>query len=210
MVSTVVTGEGTVSAVMTRCPISVRDDAPLRTVASVLAGSRISAVPVVDAAGAPIGVVSEIDLIHAGLNHDLDRRTARDVVTGPVVSVAADEPLPAAARRLTEAGVRRLFVVEDGRLTGVLARRDLLTRYLRSDDEIHANVEHDVRALLQGGGELVTVEVRDGVVLLLGRVGWRSELGALGAAAAAVPGVVEVRNRVGYFWNDTPSDRSAR
>jgi CBS domain-containing protein len=202
MVSTVVTCEGTVSAVMTRCPISVPADAPLRTVASVLAGSRVSAVPVVDRAGAPIGVVSEIDLIRAGLAHDLNRRTARDVMTDPVVSVASDEPLPAAARRLSEAGVRRLFVVEDGRLTGVLSRRDLLAGYLRSDDEIREDVEHDVGALLSGR-ELVTVDVRDGVVLLLGRVGWRGELGALGATAAAVHGVVEVRNRVGYFWDDT-------
>jgi CBS domain-containing protein len=203
------TPDATVSAVMTRCPISVPADAPLRTVTQVLAGSRVGAVPVVDRTGAPIGVVSEIDLIRAGLDQDLDRRTARDVMTGPVVSVAADEPLPVAARRLTEAGVRRLFVVEDGRLTGVLSRRDLLAGYLRSDDEIHAGVERGVRALLSGR-ELVTVEVRDGVVLLLGRVGWRSELGALGAAAAAVPGVVEVRNRVGYFWDDMPGGRSAR
>jgi len=208
VVSTVVTADATVSAVMTRCPISVPADAPLRTVASVLAGSRVSAVPVVDRAGTPIGVVSEIDVLRAGLEQDLDRCTARDVMTGPVVSVAVDEPLPAAARRLTEAGVRRLFVVEDGRLTGVLARRDLLTGYLRSDDELHADVEHGVRALLSGR-ESVTVDVRDGVVLLLGRVGWRGALGALGEATAAVPGVVEVRNRVGYLWDDT-RERSAR
>lgn len=209
MVSTVVTNDATVSAVMTRCPISVPADAPLGTVASVLAGRRVGAVPVVDGAGAPIGVVSEIDLIRAGLDQDVDRRTARDVMTGPVMSVAVDEPLPAAARRLSEAGVRRLFVVEDGRLTGVLSRRDLLAGYLRADDDIRVDVEHGVQARLTGR-ELVSVEVRDGVVLLLGRVGWRSELEPLGAAAAAVPGVVEVRNRVGYFWNDAPGGRSAR
>jgi osmotically-inducible protein OsmY len=65
-----------------------------------------------------------------------------------------------------------------------------------------------VRALLTGR-ELVTVEVRDGVVLLLGRVGWRGELEPLGATAAAVPGVVEVHNRVGYLWDDT-CERSVR
>jgi osmotically-inducible protein OsmY len=75
---------------------------------------------------------------------------------------------------------------------------------------VRAQVEHDVRALLSGPDELVNVTVRDGVVLLLGRVGWRSELGPLGAAAAAVPGVVEVRNRVGYFWDDGTVARGAR
>jgi CBS domain-containing protein len=205
----VVTDDATVSAVMTRCPISVPADAPLRTVAGVLAGRRVSAVPVVDRAGTPIGVVSEIDLIRAGMEQDLDRNTASEVMTGPVVSISADAPLPAAAHRLAEAGIRRLFVVEDGRLTGVLSRRDLLAGYLRADDEIHADVEHDVRALLRER-ELVTAEVRDGVVLLLGRVEWHSEVAPLGEAAAAVAGVVEVRNRVGYLWNDQTRERSAR
>lgn len=210
MATTVVSGGATVSAVMTRLPISVPAEAPLPTVAAVLAGRQISAVPVIDRAGAPVGVVSELDLIRAGLRHDVDSRTARDVMTGPIVTVAAGEPLAAAARLLASAGVRRLFVVEDGRLTGVLARRDLLTAYLRPDDEVRAQVEHDVRALLSGPDELVNVTVRDGAVLLLGRVGWRSELGPLSAAAAAVPGVVEVRNRVGYLWDDGTVARGAR
>jgi len=208
MATTMMRGGATVSAVMTRCPVSVPAEASLRTVAAVLAGRRISGVPVVDPAGMPIGVVSEIDLIRTGrhLPRDLDRYTARDVMTGPVVTVAADEPLSVAARLLASAGVRRLFVVEDGRLAGVLARCDLLTTYLRPDDEVRAQVERDVRALLSEGDELVNVTVRDGVVLLLGRVGWRSELGPIGAAAGAVPGVVEVHNRIGYFWDDGPAD----
>ncbi len=210
MATTMVSDGATVSAVMTRLPVSVPAAAPLPTVAAVLASRQVSAVPVVDRAGAPVGVVSELDLIRAGLRHDVDSRTARDVMTGPIVTVTAGEPLAAAARLLVSAGVRRLFVVENGRLTGVLARRDLLTAYLCPDDEVRAQVEHDVRALLSGPDELVNVTVRDGVVLLLGRVGWRSELGPLGAAAAAVPGVVEVRNRVGAFWDDGTVARGAR
>jgi CBS domain-containing protein len=212
MATTVMPDGATVSAVMTRLPISVPVDAPLRTVAAVLAGRRVSAVPVVDRTGAPVGVVSELDLIRTGTHvpDDLDRYTARDVMTGPVVTVAADEPLAVAVRLLASAGVRRLFVVDEGRLIGVLARCDLLTAYLRPDDEVRVQVEQDVRALLSGPEELVNVTVRDGVVLLLGRVGWRSELGPIGAAAAAVSGVVEVRNRVGYFWDDGPAARSAR
>ena len=49
----------TVADVMTRCPVSVRPDTPFRAVAALLAGRRISAVPVVDDRGAPVGVVSE-------------------------------------------------------------------------------------------------------------------------------------------------------
>jgi CBS domain-containing protein len=187
----------TVADVMTRRPVSVRADTPLETVAAVLAGSRISAVPVVDDRGTATGVVSELDLIRAGA----DAGVAADVMTGPVRTVAATEPVSSAARLLADARVRRLFVVERGRLAGVLARRDLLRTYLRADDDIRAQVESAVRALVPDT-DTVNATVVDGVVLLVGRVRWRSQLPPLGAAASVVPGVVEVRNRVGFVWDD--------
>lgn len=197
-------GEDMVQSAMTRCPISVPADAAFRTVVAVLTGNKISAVPVVDASGGPVGVVSEIDLIRCGLRGEgaVDGCSARDLMTSPVVTVLADSSLSTAARLLAAARVRHLFVVEEGRLVGVLSRRDLLSGYLRDDDAIREQVEHDVQLLLRGRGEVVTVSVRDGVVLLLGRVGWRSGLSLVDDVVAAVPGVVEVRNRMGFFWDD--------
>jgi CBS domain-containing protein len=196
----------TVADVMTRCPVSVRPDTPFRAVAAVLTGRRISAVPVVDDRGAPVGVVSESDLIEPR-----GRLTARELMSSPVTTVGADESLTTAARRLTSAGVRRLFVVVDGRLAGVVARRDLLRNYLCADDVLRARVEEAVAPLAAGRGEFVNVTVEHGIVLLLGRVQWRREVGPVGAAAAEVPGVVEVRNRLGYFWDDhTAPARSHR
>jgi predicted transcriptional regulator len=192
--------DATVADVMTRCLVSVRPDAPLATVAALLARGGISAVPVVDECGAPIGVVAEIDLMRAGG----DRRTAGDVMSGPVRTVAAGESVSTAARLLGESGVRRLFVVEAGRLAGVLARRDLLRTYLRGDDEIRAQVESTVRGLVPDT-DTVNAVVADGVVLLLGRVQWRSQVDPLGVAASVVPGVVEVCNRVGFVWDDAPA-----
>jgi osmotically-inducible protein OsmY len=98
--------------------------------------------------------------------------------------------------------VRQLFVVVDGRLAGVVARRDLLRSYLCPDGVLRARVEEAVAPLAAGRGEFVNVSVEHGIVLLLGRVQWRGEVGPVGAAAAEVPGVVEVRNRLGYFWDD--------
>jgi CBS domain-containing protein len=187
----------TVADVMTRCPVSVRPDTPFRAVAALLTGRRISAVPVVDDRGAPVGVVSESDLINArGLP------TAGELMSSPVVTVGANEAVTTATRRLTRAGVRRLFVVVDGRLAGVVARSDLLRTYLCTDDVLRDRVEAAVAPLAAGRGEFVNVTVEHGIVLLLGRVQWRGEVGPVGEAAAEVPGVVEVRNRLGYFWDD--------
>lgn len=185
----------TVGSVMTRCPVSVPAGAPFATVAAILSRRRISAVPVVDRDGRLIGVVSEADLIGG---RDGAGVTARELMTRAVRTVTADETLPAATRQLAEAGVRRLFVTENGRLVGVLSRRDLLSTYLRDDDEIRADVERELAAL----SDRVNVSVQDGVVLLLGRVEWRSARATIAERVRAVPGVVEVADRLGYVFDD--------
>jgi CBS domain-containing protein len=185
----------TVGSVMTRCPVTVPAGAPFATVAAILSRKRIGAVPVVGKDGRLIGVVSEADLIGG---RDGAGVTARELMSRQQKTVAADTTLPAAARQLAEAGVRRLFVTEHGRLVGVLSRRDLLTTYLRDDDTIRADVEHVVA---EHAGQ-VNVSVRDGVVLLLGRVEWRSTRAVIAERVRAVPGVVEVADRLGYLFDD--------
>lgn len=183
-----------VADVMTRCPVSVPGDASLQTVAGVLSHHRISAVPVVDRRGRPVGVVSEADLIDAA-----EATTARELMTSPVRTVAEDVTLRAASRLLTRTGVRRLFVTERGRLTGVVSRRDLLTTLLRDDDAIRDEVERQVRPLLDRAPFQVSVD--DGVVLLLGRAEWRGTLAVADERVRAVPGVIEVRNRLDYVFD---------
>ena len=183
----------TVGQVMTRCPVSVRAGAPFATVAAVLARHAIGAVPVVDRDGRVLGVVSEGDLIGG---RDGAGMTARDLMHPPR-TVAEDTSLPAAARLLTVAGTRRLFVTEDGRLVGVLSRRDLLTAYLREDDAIRVDVER-----VLSDQPPITVTVNDGIVLLLGRVEWRSTRAAVDSRVRAVPGVVDLQDRLGFVFDD--------
>jgi CBS domain-containing protein len=203
----------TVATVMTRCPVTVSPHTPFHGIAALLSGSRIGAVPVTDDSGALVGVVSEMDLIRAGVraSSSLADLTARDVMNARPATTRAAEPLPAAARQLSSAGVRRLFVVEGGRLVGVLSRRDLLRSYLRADDDIREQVERDVLASLPREHTVVHAGVENGVVLLVGRVQWRSALAGIDTVVRAVPGVVEVRNRLGFQWDDGVGPRrSAR
>jgi CBS-domain-containing membrane protein len=147
----------------------------------LLAKQRISAVPVVGDSGAPIGVVSEADLLarfrdpqHALFagHHAKDESRkakallARDLLTAPVVTIEARASLAAAAIRLAGKDVRRLFVVEDTKLVGVVSRRDLLSTFRRPDEEIRGEIER------------------------------------AGALSSEVPGVVDVRNRLDFVWDD--------
>lgn len=194
----------TVRDVMTRCPISVPASASFQTVAAVLSRNLISAVPVVDRNSRPVGVVSEADLIGAP-----SVRTARDLMTSPVRTVAEATTLPTASRMLADAGVRRLFVIEHGRLVGVLSRRDLLKSYLVDDDVVHEQVQRALLAVLPDQRSPLTVSVDDGVVLLLGLVEWRSSLAAVDERVRAVPGVVQLLDRLGYVFDDGARPRLA-
>jgi osmotically-inducible protein OsmY len=70
------------------------------------------------------------------------------------------------------------------------------------DEDIRLRVEQAVRAALPDRGEIVRARVGRGVVLLVGRVVWRSELARIDRIVREIPGVVEVRDRIGFVWND--------
>jgi hypothetical protein len=192
----------TVGDVMTRCPVSVPTDAPFATLVALLTRNRISAVPVTDRGGLLVGVVSEADLVDAPQD-----AVAGDLTTTALRTVAEDEMLPTAARRLAEAGLRRLFVTSRGRLVGVLSRADLLKCYVVDDGIVRARVQRALLPLLPDQCSPVEVSVRDGVVLLLGRVEWRSSRAAVDERVRAVAGVVEVLDRLGYVFDDGPRRR---
>lgn len=215
--------QGTVRTVMTADPATVRPDTPFKEIVQLLAERAVSAVPVVDDDGVPVGVVSEADLLvrtekqgRAKLGwlsrwsrHErLPGRTAAELMTVQPLTIGPDETLPEAARVLSAAGVRRLLVVDgDGRLIGVVARRDLLRPFLLSDDRLRSQVREDVlwRALWLKPAE-VRVEVDEGVVTLAGTVERRSEAELAARLADALPGVVAVQNQLAYTWDDVGGD----
>lgn len=217
----------TVASVMTRAPITVRPATPYKDIVDLLCTHQISAVPVLDALGRPVGVVSEADLIAKHTQSQakqprLATRTSRqrwrkahgqvamDLMTSPVTTIAADSSLPEAAEIFAHTGLRRLFVVSEGALIGVLARRDLLRVFDRSDRDTCAEVEEHLagRALLTGTDELY-VDVTDGVATVIGSVTRRTHAQRIGELIAEVRGVVMVRNRLCYQIDDVGGHGSA-
>ena len=217
--------EPTVASLMTREVVTAEPATPFKDLVARLTEGAFSALPVVDADGRPVGVVSEADLIpkeeYRGGTEDApslfagrDTRhrwqqahgtTAADVMTSPVITAGPDEAASAAAHRLAVEGVRRLFVVDaDGRLAGVLSRRDLLRVFLRTDDQIERQVATQVlQRTLWLEPTAVDVAVADGVVTLTGHLERRSEVEIAVRLTRALPGVVAVVGELTHSWDDT-------
>jgi CBS domain-containing protein len=215
-----VVDETTVASVLTANVVSVAPATPFRDLVATMAEHGVSALPVVDDHGRPIGVVSEADVLakqefHGGLDelphgdragrerwYRAQGRNAAEVMTTPVRCVHADEPVTAAARLLAEAGIRRLFVIDrDSHLVGVVSRRDLLRVYLCGDEELRART---AELLVKAGFSPDAIEVRitDGVATVDGEVAGRAEGAAALRLVRAVPGVVGVRDDLRYPVDD--------
>src|SRR5205807_1770895 len=115
--------------------------------------------------------------------------TAQDLMTARVVTARPDEDLGTAARRMLERDVKRLPVVQDGWLVGIVSRHDLLRYFERSDRDIQV----DVTALLSdplaaSEAQDLTCRVVDGVVSLDGDVRFESDKRVLAAMVARIPG----------------------
>jgi CBS domain-containing protein len=94
----------------------------------LIAENRVSAIPIVDWSGIPIGIVSESDLLldKTTLSHPQDS-VASKIMTSPVITVAAGASRSQAASLMRERNVRRLVVVDEGgRIAGIVSRSDLL------------------------------------------------------------------------------------
>jgi len=160
----------TVRDFMTSPVTTISPHTGLKEAATLLRSGGFSALPVVDAQGRVIGVLSEADLLvqtegpaPAAGAHRPDI-LACHLMGRPATTVRADAPLGEAAHLMHRQGVRRLPVVDDdGRPVGIVSCGDLLEVFLRSDEEIRLDV---VRWLRTTGMPDVEVAVEDGVVML--------------------------------------------
>ena len=122
-------------------------------------------------------------------------------MTSPPITIRPDATIAAAARLMNAHHVRFLPVVDsDGKLLGIVSRRDLLSVFLRPDAEIARQVGEIFTDLLPGGATCIQVAVRNGVVTLTGQSEEAAEEGLIPIAvrlAWDVDGVVDVVDKVG-------------
>ncbi|MBW4024046.1 MAG: CBS domain-containing protein [Proteobacteria bacterium] len=155
----------TAADIMTRDVVTARPEDPVRRVAQLLADHDISAVPICDEAGALIGMLSEGDLMRpfgqenmlkrawwlsllaegTDLAPDfvdyvrMDSRLARDLMTTPVISVSATTTLVEMAGLMTDHKIKRLPILQDGKLVGMVSRSDVVRAMARAPADMGAD-----------------------------------------------------------------------
>ena len=219
--------------VMTSPAITVPPDMPVSEIARLLIERAISAVPVIGANGELVGIVSEGDLLRR-VEADTDRHRpqwlellldsnvaaadfarshgafARDVMTANVVTAKPDTELAEIASLLERRRIKRVPVMEQGKVVGIVSRANLLhalvaVRRAGTDTvDTDADIRTELRARLgrNSGVDLdrVNIVVSDGIVHLWGTVKSENQRRALHAAASGMSGVRSVEDHLHHDW----------
>ena len=204
--------------VMTAPAVTVPVDASFTEIVEALLAHGISGLPVVDEDGRLAGIVTEADLISKEAYGSRRRRalelvadyfrgqdpqwvrkaagrTARDVMTADVTTTSPDDDITAVARRMVESHYKRLPVVKDGRVVGIVSRHDLLRPFYRDDAEITADIARVLDDPLSvPETHRVEPSVAGGIVRLDGTVQWPHDRVLVEALIRRIPGVVSVDN----------------
>ena len=215
--------------IMSRDVVCVGPEESVRAMAQTMLARRISGLPVVDGERRVLGIVSEGDLIRRPeletdqarggwlslfISNDENARgfikshglKAREVMTQPAICIAPDAPVAEVVRLLERHHVKRLPVVEGGKLVGLVTRADLLralaayrapSPVAASDAELRARIEALLRTENWAASAIVNVQVENGVAQLWGTVDSPAQRDALILAVRGVPGVRDVQAHLG-------------
>jgi CBS domain-containing protein len=190
--------------VMTTDVVVVGADTPARDAARLLAERGFTALPVVDPLGALVGVVSETELLKDRLPQDprwlvhgepaAARQTPADavaqVMTKAPVTVNPNSDLAEVAGLMLDHGVRSVPVVHEGRLVGIVTRRDMLRSITRADWVVEAEIHH--RLGMVGGAQRWQVAVSGGKVSIVDKGNSATERHVVDVLVRAVAGVTDV------------------
>lgn len=221
--------------VMVSPVVTVTPSASVRDVAKLLLERRISAVPVVDTQGKLVGIVSEGDLVRrVEIGTDRHRswwlllladertlaadyikthsRKVEDIMTRNVITATPETPLSEIARLLEKHRIKRVPIVRNGQLVGIVSRSNLVQAVASSGSKLEVPVsDTSIREKLlahlnaQGWAHtgLLNATVHDGVVDLWGIIGSEIERKAIRVAAETMPGVRAVNDHM-VVWHQEP------
>ncbi|MCW2236879.1 CBS domain-containing protein [Azospirillum canadense] len=216
--------------IMTRQVITIDPDSTVTDAAQRMLENRISGLPVCDADGRLLGIISEGDLLRraetgtvrraswwlamfAGASstqaHDYSKshgRRVRDVMSTNLVAVNEDSPIEEVVRRMESHRIKRVPVVHDGRLVGIISRANLLhvlatiapdvAPAAADDGALRDRILQTLRAEPWAPEISDNIVVRNGVVHLWGSVRTEAQRDALRVAAENTPGVKRVENNL--------------
>lgn len=206
--------------VMTHEPTTIAPDASVAEAVRLMLDARVSGLPVVDAAGRLVGVITEGDLLaRAELGTEKKRakwleflfgpgrsaedfvhshgRRVHEVMTRTPIVVAPDAKLEEVVGLMIDKRVKRLPVVDDGRLVGVVSRADVLRALSGAFAAAPAPAEGDLAARVKAAlaaeswAPISSLDVRavDGTIELWGSILDERQREAIRVAVENVPGV---------------------
>lgn len=215
-----------IEEIMTRDVIIVAPQTSIHEAARLMVDHGVSGLPVVDEQGKLVGVLSEGDLIlrqrarqrvpwWRAFFHDGERlareyqkaagTTAEEVMTKAVISVSPDLPIEAAALILDQRRIRRVPVVADGRVVGIVSRGDLVKVLANAPSPVggptsDSQLVSEMRVRLAQEPWVthhgIVVDAKNGELLIWGLVASRAEKSALETMARSLPGVKGVRSQL--------------
>lgn len=218
--------------IMSSKVLTVSPDTTVRDVAALMIEKHISGVPVMDESGSLVGVISEGDLLRRPeLGTDRHRRRwlsfftnieeqareftkshalrAGDVMTKKIVHIAEETSLGEIVATMEKHRIKRLPVLTDGRLVGIVSRVDMLRALAarqaepvppppESDAAIRATMNDVLKNEEWAMSAIVNVIVSDGVVHLWGVIDSEEQRQALRVAAEGIPGVKTVEEHLTF------------
>jgi CBS domain-containing protein len=215
--------------VMVSPVITTKPSASVKEVAQILLRHHISAMPVIDDAGKLVGIVSEGDLMRrADLGTERHRswwlatlfaeeevlaaeyvkqhsRKVADVMTKRVVTASPDAPLGEIAGLLERHSIKRVPIVDNGALVGIVSRANLIQALAGDrkasdvpvpDAALRERIMTHLKAQPWAHTSLLNVTVNDGIVDIWGITRSEAEKQALRVAAETTPGVRAVNDNI--------------
>lgn len=122
--------------IMSKVVISIRPDATMNDAVKILTKHHLSGAPVATAQGELVGFISEPNLMDVLFDVGVRSEKVSDFMTRDVHVAHPDDPISSAATMFAMYGIRRLPVVENGHVIGVLTRRDLLSYSLLNGEPL--------------------------------------------------------------------------
>ncbi|WP_434984677.1 CBS domain-containing protein [Vreelandella zhaodongensis] len=217
--------------IMTPNVVCVDTDTNVRDIAQLLLEHRISAVPVIDDERKVLGIVSEGDLMRRVKEDASDSRSwwlslftggkdageyvkshgrkAHEVMTPNPLTVEENAPLHTIARLLEKHHIKRVPVVREGKLVGIVSRANLLqgvanavvapTESPADDRQIREAILEEVRKHAGVRTETISIIVDGGAAEIWGLVESLDQKQAVTVAAENTPGVTKVENNLGMM-----------
>jgi CBS-domain-containing membrane protein len=226
--------------VMTHCLVSIAPGAAIRDAIARMISHQVSGMPVIDAEGKLVGMLTEGDFLRrAEMRTEAPRRrwlelllgpgadaaayarshgqAVRDVMSPDVVTVGKETPLSEVVRLMEEHAIKRIPVLEDGRVVGIVSRADLMSalgecllKPLKavpaSDEAIRRTIVTEMKKQPWCPVQSLNIRVRKGFVDLNGTIFDERERHALRVLVENVPGVRGIHDHLGEFARGAGGD----